>query len=87
MKKFVDRLDTTLSLSPCSKSTLKTLQAKLTMVGSPSGGEFPNSIAINDQGEMACVLNAGRVNGVKYVAYYLSLDFEDLHTAVATNHI
>jgi len=40
--------------------------AKLTMVGSPvsSGGEFPNSIAINDQGTMACVLNAGRVNGV-----------------------
>jgi len=40
--------------------------AKLTMVGSPvpSGGEFPNSIAINEQGTMACVLNAGRVNGV-----------------------
>ena len=49
--------------------------AKLTMVGSPvsSGGEFPVSIAINDQGTMACVVNAGQVNGVKYVAYYLRL--------------
>ena len=62
--------------------------AKLTMVGSPvsSGGEFPVSIAINDQGTMACALNAGRVNGVKYVVYYLSVDCENLLTAVATNH-
>ena len=62
--------------------------AQLTMVGSPvsSGGKFPVSIAINDQGTMVCVLNAGTINGVKYVAYYLSVVFENLHTAVATNH-
>ena len=60
--------------------------AQLTMVGSPvsSGGKFPLSIAINVQGTVVCVLNGGMINGVKYVAFYLSVVFENSHTAVAT---
>ena len=44
---------------------------ELMMVGSPvsSKGEFPMSLAINDQGTMACVLNGGAVNGVKHVIF------------------
>jgi hypothetical protein len=40
--------------------------AKLRMVGNPvsSEGEFPMSLAINEEGTMACVLNGGAVNGV-----------------------
>ncbi|KAF8894197.1 hypothetical protein CPB84DRAFT_1963395 [Gymnopilus junonius] len=39
---------------------------KLTQVGKavPSGGEFPNSVAINSMGTTACVLNSGAMNGV-----------------------
>jgi hypothetical protein len=49
--------------------------AYLAMVGSPvsSGGEFPVSIAINDQGTMVCVLNAGRANGVNCYNPHLEL--------------
>jgi len=44
----------------------RTNPAKLMMVGNPvsSEGEFPMSLAINEQGTMACVLNGGAVNGV-----------------------
>jgi hypothetical protein len=52
---------------------------ELVMVGRPvsSKGEFPMSLAINDRGTMACVLNGGAVNGVKYVTFYLSLYSEN----------
>ena len=51
--------------------------ALLTMVGSPvfSGGDFPVSLAINNQGTMVCVLNAGTINGVKYVALLFECRF------------
>ena len=44
---------------------------KLTQVGQPvsSEGEFPISLAINKKGTQVCVLNAGQVNGVKYVHF------------------
>jgi hypothetical protein len=40
--------------------------ANLKMVGSPanSGGQFPMSVAINEEATMVCVLNGGAVNGV-----------------------
>ena len=41
----------------------------LTLIGrpAPSGGEFPQSVAFNSQGTGVCVLNGGRVNGVRCV--------------------
>ena len=41
--------------------------SQLTMVGNPvsSEGEFPMSVAINENATMVCVLNGGAVNGVK----------------------
>ncbi|KAF7354651.1 hypothetical protein MSAN_01378700 [Mycena sanguinolenta] len=40
--------------------------AQLWPIGKPvsSGGEFPNSLVINNAGTRVCVLNAGKVNGV-----------------------
>ncbi|KDR72146.1 hypothetical protein GALMADRAFT_1344401, partial [Galerina marginata CBS 339.88] len=40
--------------------------SRLTMVGRPvpSKGEFPISVAINSEGNMVCVLNGGKVNGI-----------------------
>jgi hypothetical protein len=40
--------------------------AKLSIIGKPvsSGGEFPNSLAINKGGDRVCVVNGGKVNGV-----------------------
>ena len=44
--------------------------AKLKMVGQPvsTGGEFPVSMAISKQSGQVCILNGGRVNGIKFVA-------------------
>ena len=41
--------------------------AKLSIIGKPvsSGGEFPNSLAINKGGDRVCVVNGGKVNGVR----------------------
>jgi hypothetical protein len=46
--------------------------AKLKMVGQPvsTGGEFPVSVTISKQSGQVCVLNGGRVNGVKFVAAF-----------------
>ena len=43
--------------------------ARLKMVGQPvsTGGEFPVSVTISKQSGQVCVLNGGRVNGVKFV--------------------
>lgn len=40
---------------------------RLTLLGRPvpSGGEFPQSVAINSAGTDVCVLNGGKINGVK----------------------
>ena len=42
---------------------------KLTPIGSavPSGGDFPESIAINNAGDQLCVLNGGLESNVQYV--------------------
>lgn len=39
----------------------------LEMVGTPvsSGGEFPISVAVSTRTGQVCVLNGGRINGVK----------------------
>jgi hypothetical protein len=39
------------------------------MIGKPvsSGGEFPTSLAINKAGTRVCVVNGGKVNGVRCV--------------------
>lgn len=41
--------------------------SNITMVGMPvgSGGEFPNSLAINANGTQVCALNSGSTNGVQ----------------------
>ena len=41
----------------------------LTAFGPPmsTGGEFPMSLAFNQDGSLLCVLNGGAINGVKYV--------------------
>ncbi|KAJ7721346.1 hypothetical protein DFH07DRAFT_298947 [Mycena maculata] len=38
----------------------------LTLIGKPvsSGGEFPNSLTINNAGNRVCVVNGGKINGV-----------------------
>jgi hypothetical protein len=43
--------------------------AKLRLIGKPqkTGGEFPMSLAFNKAGNQLCVLNGGKVNGVKSV--------------------
>ncbi|THU97699.1 hypothetical protein K435DRAFT_965340, partial [Dendrothele bispora CBS 962.96] len=47
------------SIDPSEPSSLK-------LVGAPisSGGQFPNSVAFNKDGDMVCALNSGEVNGV-----------------------
>ena len=47
--------------------------ARLKMVGQPvnTGGEFPVSVAISKQSGQVCVLNGGRLNGVKSVTNFL----------------
>ncbi|KAJ6533293.1 hypothetical protein DFH09DRAFT_1406809 [Mycena vulgaris] len=41
--------------------------ARLNMIGKPisSGGEFPISLAINQAGNRVCVVNGGKINGVR----------------------
>jgi hypothetical protein len=41
--------------------------ARLNMIGKPisSGGEFPTSLAINRAGNRICVVNGGKINGVR----------------------
>ncbi|KAJ7738407.1 hypothetical protein B0H16DRAFT_1570795 [Mycena metata] len=48
--------------------------AQLWPIGKPvsSGGEFPNSLAINKAGNRVCVVNAGAVNGVSCYKFNLS---------------
>lgn len=46
----------------------------ISQLGEPvsSEGEFPVSLTINKKGDTVCVLNAGQVNGVKYVPPHTS---------------
>jgi hypothetical protein len=50
------------------------------MIGKPvsSGGEFPTSLAINKAGTRVCVVNAGKVNGVRCVTSYILPKNQDL---------
>ena len=51
---------TVFKINPNDPSDLKIL-------GEPvySGGDFPNSVAINEAGDMVCALNIGAINGVR----------------------
>ncbi|KAJ7240007.1 hypothetical protein C8J57DRAFT_1371961 [Mycena rebaudengoi] len=44
---------------------------RLSMIGSPvsSGGDFPQSLAINKEGSRVCVVNGGKTNGVSCFKY------------------
>lgn len=50
------------SINSCDPSDISLLGTPV-----PTGGEFPVSVAINANGTLACVLNGGRVNGVRLV--------------------